>query len=82
MQAQEAVGQDAAREKGVELVLDELRQVGAGCGFSQLKEGRDVLLRKAVQRGLLRTVALAADRGVIGYPVGKTAGLHALLPML
>jgi hypothetical protein len=29
-QAQEAVGQDAAFEKSVELVLDELRQVGAG----------------------------------------------------
>ena len=31
-QPQEAVGQDAARKKSVELVLDELRQVGAGLG--------------------------------------------------
>ena len=30
MQAQEAVGQDAALQKGVELVLHKLRQVGAG----------------------------------------------------
>ena len=29
-QAQEAVGQDAALEEGVELVLDEVRQDGAG----------------------------------------------------
>jgi len=29
-QAQEAVGQDAALQKGVELVLHKLRQVGAG----------------------------------------------------
>ena len=34
MQAQKAVGQDAAFEEGAELVLDELRQVGASCGLS------------------------------------------------
>jgi hypothetical protein len=32
-QAQEAVGQDAAFEEGVELVLHELRQAGSGGGF-------------------------------------------------
>ena len=33
VQAQEVVGQDAALQEGVELVLDELRQVGAGSVF-------------------------------------------------
>jgi hypothetical protein len=40
-QAQEAEGQDAAFEESVELVFDELRQVGAG-GLRD--EGRGVLL--------------------------------------
>jgi hypothetical protein len=31
------VGQDAAFEEGVELLLHELRQVGAGCGFGLLE---------------------------------------------
>ena len=38
--AQEAVGQDAAFEEGVELVLDELRQVGAGSVFGLGEERR------------------------------------------
>jgi len=38
--AQEAVGQDAAFEEGVELVLDELRQVGAGSVFGLCEERR------------------------------------------
>ena len=50
-QAQEAVGQDAAIEKGVKLVLDELRQVGAGSVFGLGEEGRSVLLHRAVPRG-------------------------------
>jgi hypothetical protein len=64
-QAQEAVGQDAAFQEGVELVLDELRQVGAGSVFGLGEEGRGVLLHQAVQRGLLRAVALVVDRGAI-----------------
>jgi hypothetical protein len=43
-QPQEAVGQDAALQEGVELILDELRQVGAGCSLSLLEEGRGGLL--------------------------------------
>ena len=42
-QPQEAVGKDAAFEKGVELVLHKLRQVGTGCGLSLLKEGGGAL---------------------------------------
>ena len=36
--AQEAVGQDAAFEEGVELVFDKLRQVGAGSVFGLVEE--------------------------------------------
>ena len=45
-QAQETVGQDAAVEKGVELVPHKLRQVGASCGLSLLEEGGGVLLHR------------------------------------
>jgi len=38
IQAQKAVGQDAVFEEGVELVLDELRQAGAGCGLACSKK--------------------------------------------
>ena len=64
-QAQEAVRQDAALEEGVELVLDELRQVCADCGLGLREEGRGVLLHQAVQRGLLGAVALVVDRGAL-----------------
>jgi hypothetical protein len=39
-QSQEAVREDAAFEERVELVFDELRQVGAGSVFRLGKEGR------------------------------------------
>jgi len=80
-QSQEAVGQDAALQEGVELILDELRQVGASLGLSLLDEGRRVLLHQAVQRGLFRAVALVVDRGAIRRPLGLLhRGLHARLP--
>lgn len=75
------MGQDSAFEEGVELVLDELRQVGAGCRLGLLEEGRGVLLHQAVQRGLLGAVALGVDRDAIRRPLGLPAdGLHAMLP--
>jgi hypothetical protein len=81
MQAQEAVGQDAAFGEGVELVFDELRQVGAGSVFGLGEEGGSVLLHQAVQRGLFRAVAFAVDRGAIRRPLGLPAdGSHARLP--
>ena len=81
VQAQEAVGQDAAFEEGVELILDELRQVGAGRVFGLGEEGRGVLLNQAVQRGRLGAVALVVNRGAIRRPRGLPAnGLHAGLP--
>ena len=79
-QAQETVRQDAALEEGVELVLDELEQAGAGGGVDLGEEGRDVLLHQAVQRRLLGAMSLVVDRRAIGRPVGlPTDGLHALL---
>jgi hypothetical protein len=80
-QSQEALRQDAALEEGVELVLDEPRQLGPGAGFGVGDEAGRVLLHQAVQRGLLRAVALVVDRGAIGRPLGLPAdGLHATLP--
>ena len=80
-QPQKAVRQDAAFEEGVELVLDELRQVGACSVFGLGEEGRGVLLHQSVQRGLLRAVALVVDRGAIRRPLRLPAnGLHARLP--
>jgi hypothetical protein len=80
-QAQEAVGKDAAFEEGVELIFDELRQVGACSVFGLRDEGRGVLLNQAVQRGLLGAVPLVVDRGAIRRPLGLLhRGLHARLP--
>ena len=44
MQAQKAVGQDAAFEERVEPVLDELRQSGAGCRLGLLEAGGGALV--------------------------------------
>jgi len=41
------VGQDAALEEGVEPILDELRQVGAGSVFGLGEERRCVLLHRS-----------------------------------
>jgi hypothetical protein len=79
-QAQEPVGQDAARQEGVELVTDELRQPGT-CGLCGLgEETLGMLLHQAVQRGLLGAVALVVDRGAIAMrpPGVVSVGLHAL----
>ena len=50
-QSQEAVPQDAAFEDDVELVLDELRQLGPDRRLCPGDEARGLLLRKLVQRG-------------------------------
>jgi hypothetical protein len=80
-QPQEAVRQDAALEQGFELVLDKPWQFGTGAGLGVRDESNGVLLNQAVQRGLLRSVALVVERGAIGRPLGLPAyGLHARLP--
>ena len=61
VQAQEAVREDAAFEEGVELVLDELRQVGAGSRLCLGDEGRGVLLRQR-RRYDLRPAGAALSR--------------------
>lgn len=79
-QAQEPAGQDAALQEGVELVLDELRQVGTGGLFGLSEERCGMLLHQAVQLGLLGSVARIVDRGAIAMrPRGLASiGLHAL----
>ncbi len=68
-QPRQAVGQDAALEEGVELVLDEPGQLGAGAGVGMRDEAGCVLLYQAVQRGLLRAVACTACTGLDGRPL-------------
>jgi len=85
-QAHEAVGEDAALEKGIELVTHKLRQVGASRVLSLPEESGGVLLHQAVQRGLLRSVALVVDRGAVRHPDRRfmlpADGLHARPPRL
>ena len=74
---QETVRQDAALEKGVELVHDEPRQLAAGAGFGVGDEAGRLLLHQPVQRCLLRSMPPVVDRGAIGRPLGLPAdGLH------
>lgn len=62
---------DTVFVEGVELVFDELRQVGAGSVFGLGEEGCDALLHQAGQRGLFRAVARAMDPGAIRRPLGQ-----------
>ena len=72
---------DDAFVEGVELVLDELRQVGAGSVFGPGDEGRGVPLHQAVQRGLFRVITLLVNRSAIRRPLRLPAnGLHARFP--
>ena len=76
-----AQAQDAAFEEGVELSLDEMRQVCAGSVFGLSEKHRGVLLHEAVQRSLFSAVAFVVDRGSMLRPLGlPAAGLHARLP--
>ncbi len=80
VQAQEAVGQGAAFEEPVALVL-ELRQVCAGRGLGLGEERRGVLMHRAVQRGLFRAVAFVVDRVAIQRLLRLPAdGSHARRP--
>ncbi len=74
------MGQDAAFEKGVELVLDELRQVGAGGALHMGEEGLDMFLHHAVQGSLLGAAAFVVNRGSVGSPLELPSdGWHVLL---
>ena len=66
----EAVGQDSAIQEGVEFVLDEPGQRGAGAGLGVGDEAGRVVLHQAVQGVLLGAVACVVERGAIGSPLG------------
>jgi hypothetical protein len=74
------LGQSVAFEEGVELVLDEARQIRSGAGLGVSEEAGGVLLHKAVQRSLLGAMAFVVERGAIGSPLGLRRGLHEGLP--
>jgi hypothetical protein len=81
-QPQEPVRQDAALEKGAELVLDETRQLGASAGLGVRDEAGRMLPHQAVQSGLLGAVACVVERGAVRRPLGLPAdGLHDGLPV-
>jgi hypothetical protein len=61
-QSQEAVGQDAALEEGVELILEELRQVGASSVFGLGEEGCTVRRAMAAVRLNRSAAARFSDR--------------------
>ncbi len=66
-QTQETVGQDAASEEGVEHVLHELRQVGAGGGLGFGEESRGVLLHQAWSaRGGVARSGVSFAAGAVG----------------
>ena len=54
-------GEDAAVERGVELVLHKLRSLGGGRGRNLLEEGRSVLLHLIAKRHLLWAMTLVGD---------------------
>jgi hypothetical protein len=60
-QAQEAVGQDAAFEKGIELGSDELGQGRSRLGFNLGKKGFEVFLNYLVKDGVFGTPSLVVD---------------------
>ncbi len=73
--------QDAALEEGVELILDEPRQLASGTGFGVRDEAGRMLLNQVVQRGLLGAVVLLVERSAVLRPLGLPAsGLHEGLP--
>jgi hypothetical protein len=76
-QPQKSEGQDAVLAEGVELRVDEPRQLTAGADLGLGEEAGGVLLHQAVQGGLLRSVALAEERCAVRRPLGLPAeGVH------
>ncbi|MDH5538218.1 MAG: hypothetical protein OEY03_02325 [Rhizobacter sp.] len=78
-QAQEAARQIATQEERVELVLDELRQAGAGGGLDFGDEGRRVLLHRismpdTPQRCVKSSSTLGRDRSAAQTLGGPGAG--------
>ena len=70
VQPQETVGQDAAFEKGVELVFDEARQLRSGTGLGVGDEAGRMLLHQAVQGRSARGGAARSGAGRRPAPSG------------
>jgi len=66
------VGEDAALEKGVELVLYELGQRRPSVGLDLRKEGLEVFLDQLIQRRFFGAPTVVVDR------VRRHCGLHRL----
>jgi hypothetical protein len=64
------VGQDAALEEGVELILDEERQFTAFAGLGLSGQAGRTLLYQTVQRGRLQAVALMVNRSAVRRSLG------------
>ena len=76
------MGQDTALAVGVELVLDEPRQLRSCAGLGVGDEVVRVLPHQAVQLCLLGAVAFVVERGAIGHPMGLLRrALHDGLPV-
>ena len=60
-QPQKSMGEDAALQKLVELVLDESGQRGAGLRLDLREEGLEVFLDQLVSRRLFGAAALVVD---------------------
>jgi hypothetical protein len=74
VQPQEAMCQDAALEKGIELVFDELGQLTAPADLCLRDQAGSVLLYQALQRGLLGTVELVVDPDAARRPTAGPEG--------
>jgi hypothetical protein len=68
VQAQQAMCQDAAFEKGIKLVFDELRQLTAPAGLRLRDQTGSIVLYQATRRGRLGTVKLVVDPGAARRP--------------
>ena len=60
-QAQKAVRQDAAFEKGIELVFDKLRQARPGLRFDLGQEGLELFLDQLIQGRFFRAPSLVVQ---------------------
>jgi hypothetical protein len=79
-QPQETVGQNATFEKGIKLLLDELRKTCASCRLHLDKELSGMLLHEAILGAPFRAVALVMNPGrATRLDWLLTKGLQAML---
>jgi hypothetical protein len=63
--AQKTMRQDAAFEKGLELVFDELRQARTGSRFDLGEEGLELFLHHLIERRFLRAPPLVGEGSAV-----------------